>query len=828
MVSRTAGPSDDLRARLQEALGSAYTLERELGGGGMSRVFVARDERLGRHVAVKVLHPNLSADVSAVRFEREILVAARLHHPHLVPLLSAGTVDGLPFYTMPFVEGETLRARLARAGALSVGEAVRLVRELADALAYAHEQGVVHRDLKPENVLLSRGHALVTDFGVSKALASATQGASGVPAAGTATGLGVAMGTPAYMAPEQAVGDPATDHRADLYALGVIAYEALAGAHPFAGRAPQAVVAAHLTEAPPPLAVRRPDAPPALAALVMQCLAKDPADRPQTADSVSQALDALATPAGGMGAAGVAPAGTRLAPDRRRLGLAAAALLLLASGAVAVHRARSGVTDAAAPAAARATASSLAVLPLANVGADTANEYFAQGMADELTGALARVPGLRVASRTAAAGVLRRRPDADAREVGRELGVGVVLEGTVRRAAGRLRLTAQLTSVAGGHVLWAEKYERAVGDVFAVQDDIARSIVEALRPRLVDGSDSARATITVAGTRDLEAHEHYLRARYLWARRTRLTEAMALLRQAIARDPNYADAYAALAAVYVTLPDWAQASVDTTHPRTVEYAERALALDSTRAEAHAALASTYMTQRRFDEAEREYRLAIALDPGSTTAHLWYALHLSGRGRAEEALAELRRAHELDPLSPNILGWYAQALATAGRAPEAERRLRALIATEPELWTGYAQLAAVLAAVGRGAEAQAYADSAMRLGGAATAKHQYALGVAGLAYARGGRVADARRMLERVRLLVGPRDERGAWSHAEAMILIGLGQPDSALAVLRREVDRGHVTMLNFAAITPALVPLHSDPRYTDLFRRAALPPGPRP
>jgi tetratricopeptide (TPR) repeat protein len=292
------------------------------------------------------------------------------------------------------------------------------------------------------------------------------------------------------------------------------------------------------------------------------------------------------------------------------------------------------------------------------------------------------------------------------------------------------------------------------------------------------------------------------------------------------RDPSYGQAYAALAAVYVTLPDWAQASVDTTHPRTVEYARRALALDGALAEARAALGSTYMEQRRFDDAEREYRLAIAADPANTTAHMWYALHLSGRGRPAEALGELRRAHELDPLSPNILGWYAQALATAGRAPEAERRLRALIATEPALWSGYAQLAAVLAAVGRGAEAQAYADTALRLGGAATAKHQYALAVAGLAYARGGRPRDARRTLARVRTLAPAPDPRGVWAHAEAMILVGLGHPDSALAVLRREVDRGHVTMLNFTAITPALVPLHRDPGYADLFRTPALRPGP--
>jgi hypothetical protein len=253
-----------LRGRLQAVLGNAYVLERELGGGGMSRVFVARDVRLDRQVVVKVLHPDLAAGLSAERFEREIRLAARLQHPHIVPVHSAGAVAGLPFYTMPFVEGESLRARLVREGALPVNDVVRLTRELAYALAYAHGAGVMHRDLKPENVLLSAGHAVVADFGVAKALSAATQGV-GPPEQGStsagATGLGVAVGTPPYMAPEQAAADPSTDHRADLYALGLIAYEALAGRHPFAGRSPQALFAAQLTEVPAPLADCRPDAP---------------------------------------------------------------------------------------------------------------------------------------------------------------------------------------------------------------------------------------------------------------------------------------------------------------------------------------------------------------------------------------------------------------------------------------------------------------------------------------------------------------------------------------------------------------------------------------
>ena len=804
-----------LRAQLQDALGGTYTLERELGGGGMSRVFVAEDTRLGRRVVVKVLPPDSAASISVARFRREIAVAARLQHPHIVPLLSTGDMGGVPFFTMPFVEGESLRVRLAQHGELPAGEAVRLLREIASALAHAHERGVIHRDIKPDNVLLCGAVAMVTDFGVARALSAATHAEHGAT-----TSVGVAIGTPGYMAPEQASADPLLDHRADIYAFGVLAYEVLSGNPPFAGRSMQATLAAHVVEEPELITRRRPGLAPALAALVMHCLAKRPCDRPQSAAELVRALDTIGPPSGD----------TRAERGRRLSVLAVAVGLLLLSAAVGVvvaRRAGSHAEDITRPPAAGVAATSLAVLPLANIGGDTANEYFAQGMADELTGALARVPGLRVASRATAAGMQRRRPDADAREVGRLLGVGAVLEGAVRRAPGRLRLTAQLTSVDDGLVLWAETYERGVQDVFVVQDDIARAIVAALRsrlgPQLAGAADSTVAGIAVAGTRDVEAHELYLRGRHLWARRTRLEEATALLRGAIARDTNYAQAYAALAALYVTLPDWTLARVDTTSRRAIQYARRALALDATLFEAHAALGGTYMNLGRIADAEREFRLAIAADGGDATAHMWYGFLLAARGHSEEALRELRRAHELDPLAPNILGNYAQALATAGRAQEAERRLRAAIATEPALWLGYYQLAGVLVAVGRTAEAEAYADTGLRLGGAAAGKHQMALGVAGLAYARNGHPEEARRVLARVRAL-GTHDDKGIWSQAEAMILVGLGAPDSALTALRREVDRGRVAMLQYVAITPSLAELRDDPQYVELFRRARLRP----
>jgi serine/threonine-protein kinase len=277
----------DLQAQLQTALGGTYTLVRELGGGGMSRVFLANETALGRQVVIKVLPPEMGAGVNQERFQREIQLAARLQHPHIVPLLTAGATGDLRYYVMPFIEGESLRAKLGREGELPVPEAVRYLRAITDALAYAHAQGVVHRDIKPDNVLISGKHALVTDFGVAKAVSAS--------AGSTLTSLGLALGTPAYMAPEQAVGDPHLDHRADIYAAGILAYEMLTGRLPFSGVTPQALLAAHVTEAPQPLERHRATVSPALSGIVMRCLEKKPADRWQQEQELHSALDTVAT-----------------------------------------------------------------------------------------------------------------------------------------------------------------------------------------------------------------------------------------------------------------------------------------------------------------------------------------------------------------------------------------------------------------------------------------------------------------------------------------------------------------------------------------------------
>ena len=806
----------ELRDRLQTTLGTTYTLERELGGGGMSRVFVATETTLGRTVVVKVLPPELAHAVSVERFRREIALAAKLQHPHIVPLLAAGQTDGLPYYTMPFVEGETLRTKLARVGELPLGEVVRVMRDVAGALDYAHEHGIVHRDIKPENILLTKQHALVADFGVAKALSVSTTGGGA-----SLTSLGVALGTPAYMAPEQAAADPTTDGRADLYALGAMAYEMLAGAPPFAGRSAQATLAAHAIERVPPVSELRPSTPPALAELVMRLLEKRPADRPQTADEVLQALDGInLTPTGG----GIAPTTAGRAFARRRMlgwvGGGALAAIVVAGVGLALHRSRSGAPigaegggggDARHPA-----AHSVAVLPFANVGRDSTAEYFADGMADELTTALGRVPGLQVAARSSA--FTFRDQSVGAQEVGEKLHVASVLEGSVRRDGGRLRVEAQLINTANGLAVWSDSYQRELADVFQVQDELAHAIMGALYPALSNTPADSSTAWAPRGTKDLSAYDLFLRGRYYFGKggAPALWRAVSFFQQAIAADSTFARAHAALAMTYDLLPVYGGARADSVIPLAERSAERALALDSGLADAHLALSDVRLHQWRWADAERELDRSIALDPSNPTVHLWHAALLMGLGQVDEAVGHARMAYDLDPLTATTDQALSVSLLDARRYRDAAVAARRGLALDSTLSGLYVDLMEAYLLTG-------HVDSAVQVADRAIAVQRSALGVRSAAiwvYLAAGRRSEAETLLGEMR-----RDVAGGTVPALDMAhaWLAFGQTDSALAWISRSIGRHEAEPVwNGLACDPTYDTLKRDPRFVAMLQPTGM------
>jgi len=747
-----------LQDRLARGLAGRYTLDHELGEGGMAVVFLAHDLRHDRQVALKVLRPEIAADIGGDRFDREIRMAARLTHPHILPVFDSGEADGLYFYVMPTMAGKSLRDRM-RGGPMPLDEALRITRQVASALDYAHRQGVVHRDVKPENILMHEGAALVADFGIGKALSSA--GAS-------ITQTGLALGTPAYMSPEQASADSAVDGRSDLYSLGCVLYEMLTGEQPYTGPNAQAIISKRFLAPIPRVRAMR-DVPEPLDEAVARSLARTPVDRYPTGAEFASVL--LEIEQGGRTPTATTPVGTPAAPDR-----------------------------------------SIVVLPFANMSADPENEYFSDGMTEEIINALARIPGLQVASRTSSFAF--KGKSIDITTIGQQLGVASLLEGSVRKIGNRIRITTQLVNVANNYQLWSQTYDRQLEDVFAIQDEISRAIVDALKIQLMGGAEAE--PLVKPTTDNLEAYTLYLKGRFFVNRVAEhdLRKAQALFEQALDADPGYARAYSGIADCWCNLADdWV--APDEAYPKAKSAAVRAVQLDSTLGEAHTSIGKVLCWYEwDFDGATAALAKAVEYNPNYAEAHFVYGSTLPAVGRLVEAIDEMRKALVLDPLSAHFSRWLGRFLLYADRYEATIDQGRKTLEIEPNYFQAYLDIGAAEMARGNIEASLAAFQKGQSLG---PAVRSYDAMIVRPLVAM-GEMEEARAIMDRLAATA-----RTEYVRAEvlAMGYAAIGDLDAAFANLHSALEARSAGLI-YLHLDPGYGPLRKDPRYAELVRKVGL------
>ncbi len=745
----------DIPDRLRTAIADRYLIEEEIGRGGAATVYLAEDLKHARKVAIKVLRPT-PGGYEPQRFLREIRIAARLAHPQILPLHDSGEWEGLLYFVMPYAGCESLRDRLAREGALPVDVALRIARAVAAALAYAHRLGVIHRDIKPENILLHEGEPVIADFGIATALSAAAGDNVYV------TDRGFAVGTPAYMSPEQASAEPGVDGRTDQYSLACVVYEMLTGEPPFSGSGARATMARHAIETPTPIRSRRPTVPAAIDRTVLRALSKTPADR---FSDMTEFSAAMVNPVSDVIAAVPGP-----------------------------------------------SSRAIAVLPLVNASADPDNEYFSDGMTDELITALAKVEGLHVASRTSVF-ALKGVKD-DVRALGARLNVSAVLEGSVRKSGNRLRIAVQLTSVADGRTLWSERYDREMADIFAIQDEISKTIVSTLRSTLLGDLGDP---VPMRYTANLKAYNLYLKGRFWWNRRTQqsIAEGIRYFEQAIGEDAGYALAYTGLADSYALQLDYRGAPVREGLERARTEARRAIELDESLAEAHTSLGwVTFIYDWDWAGAARSFERALELNPRYSVARQWHSWFLIAMGQRDAALAEGRLAIELDPASVSIrrsMGW----LYYYARQPEgALEHLRRALAMNPTAEENHRLLGLTYLQLGQHDEAAAAFKESIAL------SDSPALATAGL-----GAVAAARGRHAEARSVLSDLAEQSARRYvspvAYATVYAALGDADAAFTWIDQayEERRGWLCYLK---VEPLLDTFRSDPRFARIMERMRL------
>jgi len=781
---------DSLFESVKAALANHYAIEQEIGSGGMAVVYLARDLKHSRNVAIKVMRPELAASIGAERFLREIQISAQLNHPNILTLIDSGEADGLLYYVMPYVEGESLRERLSREKQLSIEDACTITLEVADALAHAHSLGVIHRDIKPENILFEAGHAVVSDFGIARAVSEA--------GGETLTDTGLAVGTPTYMSPEQASAGRELDARSDVYSLGCVLYEMLGGEPPYTGATPQAVLARKVIDPVPALSTLRETVPPHMERVVVKALAKAPADRYSTALELSDALQRAST------APEVPAVRSRRLGARSLAGIGAAVAIVALGGWWLSSRVGAGPGIEV-----------LAVLPFENVRGDTAQQFFVDGMQEALIDELAQIGALSVLAHQSVMQYAGTNLSLSA--IAAELNADGIVEGTVLRVGDSVFITVELLSVRPQERrLWSETYERDVRDVPSLHSEVAREVARQIEVTLTPEEEAVLAQVRPVDPDALDAY-YMGRLEMFRGNPWNVFAAIEHYERAIELQPDHALAHAGLAWAYGLLPYVSDARPTDAFPAAKAEATRALELDETIAQAHMALGWVLAVYEwDWSGAEREFQRAIELGPSDAMVRANYSFFLTWIGRYDEAVEEAWRSVDLNPVSQEARQTLGMVLYMARRYDEAVAELRPLVETYPEYLWGQFRSGEVYDALGRFDEAIASLEIVDALTGSAAPMFRSELG---RAYAHAGRYEDARAVLDDLL----DRERAGFIPPtAIAHVYVGLGDIDQAMFWLERgfEVRDGDMALLNS---WPAFDPVRSDPRFQDLMDRMGFP-----
>jgi TolB-like protein/Tfp pilus assembly protein PilF/predicted Ser/Thr protein kinase len=781
-----------------------YQIIEELGEGGMGRVYRVLDKKLDEEVALKLVRPEIAREKRTIeRFQNELKLARKISHRNIGRMFDLGEEKGTHYITMEYVPGENLRTMIRMSGQLGVGTAVAVSKKVCEGLTEAHRLGIIHRDLKPSNIMIDReGNIRILDFGIARSVEG-----KGI------TGAGVVIGTPEYMSPEQVEGKE-TDGRSDIYSLGVVLYEMLTGRVPFDGETPFVIGIKHKSETPRDPRELNPQIPVGLSRLILKCLEKDREKRYQSADDVFAELSAIEK--------GI-PAAERIVPKRKpftskeitvtfglkKVLLPALGVLFLVIAAIVAWKILP--KREAAPAA--AAKKSIAVLPFEDLSQAKNNESFCDGISATLINALTNIEGLWVPAQTSAFSFKGKTQDI--REIGQKLGVENVLEGSVQVAGDNLRVMARISHVQDGRQVWSEIYNRKMADIFAIQDDIAKAIVAALKIRLLG---ERGAPLIKNYTENLEAYSLYLQGRNFWNKRTEeaLTKSIEYFEKAIAIDPNYALAYAGLGDAYGILGNNGFWPADKAYPKAKEAALKALEIDDQLAEAHASLANIMLDYDRDDDgAIREFERAIELNPRYAAAHQFYAVHLSILGRYEEAMREIRIARNLDPLAPRISADVGLILYFARRYDEALVELKRALEVDPHHIATYAWLGWVYEVQGKYDQALESYRQGREKGGGFPGWDPYTAGCLALM----GKSGEAREGLEKT---IEYSKENYIASTLIASVYSVLGEKDQAFAWLERAARERDPFLLMFLKPVHRFDSLRSDPRYAELLRKIGL------